>query len=48
MHFIGKKDHVIPYTLSIKRLPEKSVVLVEKAGHNKGFEAIYGIIWDKK
>lgn len=47
-HFIGKKDRVIPYTLSIKRLPEKSVVLVEKAGHNKGFEAIYGIIWDKK
>lgn len=48
IHFIGKKDRIIPYILSIKNLPENSFIIIDNAGHNSGFEEIYPIIWNKR
>lgn len=48
IHFIGKKDKIIPYALSIKKLPQESIVIIDNAGHSSGFEEVYPIIWNKK
>lgn len=38
IHYIGKKDTVIPYWLTLQCLDEKNCVVIENATHNKGFD----------
>ncbi len=38
IHYIGKKDTVIPYWLTIQCLDEKNCIVIENATHNKGFD----------
>jgi hypothetical protein len=38
IHYIGKKDTVIPYWLTLQCLDERNCVVIENATHNKGFD----------
>ncbi|MBQ3943198.1 MAG: hypothetical protein II669_02645 [Elusimicrobia bacterium] len=37
-HYIGKKDKVIPYKLTLDIVDKKNCVIIENATHNSGFE----------
>jgi len=37
-HYIGKKDTVVPYWLTLQCVDENDCVIIENATHNKGFE----------
>lgn len=39
-HFIGKKDKIIPYNLTLEIIDIKDCILLDNATHNKGFENI--------
>ena len=38
IHYIGKKDTVIPYWLTLQCVDERDCVVIENATHNKGFD----------
>lgn len=41
-HYVGSKDTVVPYNITMQTIPERSnVTLVTGATHNKGWEEIY-------
>ena len=37
-HYIGKKDKVVPYKLTLDIVDKKNCVIIENATHNSGFE----------
>jgi len=39
-HYIGKKDTVIPYQLTLDCADNKNCIIIENATHNKGFDNI--------
>jgi hypothetical protein len=39
-HFIGKKDKIIPYQLTLEAANKKNCIILNNATHNKGFEDI--------
>lgn len=41
-HYIGKKDKIIPYQLTLELVDEANCVIIENATHNKGFENLQG------
>ena len=36
-HYIGKKDKIIPYQLTLERVDKANCVIIEDATHNEGF-----------
>lgn len=39
-HFVGKKDKIIPYQLTLNLINKKDSIILDNATHNKGFENI--------
>ena len=37
-HYIGKKDKIIPYQLTLESVDKSNYVIIEDATHNSGFE----------
>lgn len=48
VHYVGEKDMVIPASLIINFIGDPTkIIIVPNAGHGKGFESVYPMIWDE-
>lgn len=42
-HYVGKKDKIVPYQLTLELIDKSNCVIIENAGHNKGIVIDYNL-----